>query len=273
MDKQTRLYSYLFGLFGTDGWVTLNRTKEYVSVLNIELIDKDVLNQITKMVPDCSCSERTRDTNFKKKHHSYVLRCTNKELINWLVKNGFPLTDKTNTIKPPIGEYSEADFWRGIIDGDGSVGLKKAEEQPFLSLTTKSEALKESYDDFIEKYTGFRPNNSRNMRDNIYNITLHGKKAIKIMSIIYENSFIHIDRKYQNYLQNKDWQGKKRLGGAAKKWTPEEEADLLIMTNRQFALKYPYRSIPAIRGKRTRLTGSASDEHLKLKKEVRKINE
>lgn len=266
MDKKIRLYSYLFGLFGTDGWVTLNKTKEHISVLNIELVDKDILDTIATMIPDCSRSERKRDTNFKKNHYSYVLRCTNKDLISWLEKNGFPLTDKTNTIKPPTGNYSEADFWRGVIDGDGSIGVKKAEEQPFLSLTTKSETLKEFYDDFIEKHTNFRPNNSRNMRDNIYNITLHGQKAIKIMSIIYEDSFIHIDRKYQNYILNKDWKGKKRIGGAAKKWTNEEKNDLLIMTNRDFAQKYPHRTIPAIRGQRTRLTGSASDEHLKNKK-------
>lgn len=265
MDEQLklRIYSYLFGLFGTDGSIKRTSDEKHISELSLELIDKEVLDQIESLIPNCSRSERNRNTNYKTNYHSYVLRCHNKDFITWCENNGFPIKDKTNTFKPPIGHYSEADFWHGVIDGDGSIGIKKAEEQPFISLTTKSELLKQAYDDFIEKYTNFRPNNSRNMRDDIYNITLHGKKAITIMSIIYQDKVIGIERKYQNYLSNKDWQGKKRLGGAARKWTPEEEADLLIMTNKQFALKYPYRSIPAIRGKRTRLTGSASDEHLK----------
>ena len=247
-----KLYSYLFGLFGTDGNIKRSKDDAHIYDLTLELVDKDIIEKIYNVLPNCSLSERHRDTNFKKDHHSYILYCHNKEFIRWCEKNGFPLKDKTNIFAPPL-EYIESDFWRGVIDGDGSIGVKKADGQPFISLTTKSESLKEAYCDYIYKLTSFRPRCNRNIRDGIYNITLHGEKALIISKALYENADIFLDRKYQNYLINSTWTKKNMKGIIKKKWSEIEEQDLMNMTDIDFHNKYPERTLIAIRNKRQKL--------------------
>lgn len=253
-----KLYSYLFGLFGTDGSIKRTSDNNHIRSLTLELIDKDIIEKISSILPNCSISDRVRDTNFKREYHSYILYCHNKDFINWCEENNFPIQDKTNIINVPK-EYEESSFWRGIIDGDGSIGMKKVEEQPFISLTTKSELLKESYCDLIYKITNFRPKCNRNKRDNIFNITLHGEKALKILNFIYKDANIYIDRKYQSYLNLLGWKKKERKGVVKKRWTPEEEKDLMTLSQEDFIIKYPNRTLVAIKAKRKKLKGGGSN--------------
>ena len=248
-----KLYSYLFGLFGTDGSVRRNYDNTHINSLSIELIDKDILDKIAQQLSNCTQSERIRDTNFKKNAHHYYLYCNNKQFILWLQEHGMPLMDKTNSIAAPSGEYSEPDFWRGVIDGDGSLGMKTVEQQPFISLVTKSAFLKNDFIDFIYRNTGFKPICNRNQRDDVFNITLHGEKALKIASILYEDASIYIDRKYNTYLQIRNWKKKNMKGVVRKKWTEQEVQDLKRMDMYTFHDKYPERTLVAIRGKRQKL--------------------
>ncbi len=252
-ERKFRIYSYLFGLFGTDGWIRYNNLGKPKQI-EIELIDKDILNKIEKELNTCNQRERLRDTNFKNNYHSYILECRDNKLIEWLISNGFPTEDKTNNISTPNFDYDEPSFWRGIIDGDGSIGMKNVINQPFVNLTTKSENLKESFCDLIECLTNFRPKINRNKRDNIYNITLHGEKALKILNYIYQNNDIYLDRKYNIFLEIKDW---KKLptqkGVPRKKWTEEEVNYLINHTNEEFIVKYPNRTPLAVRTKRQKL--------------------
>lgn len=247
-----KLYSYLYGLFGTDGNVRRTNDNQHIYDLTLEIIDEDIVNKILLVLPDCFKTERTRDTNFKKDCHSYILHCHNKDFILWCEKNNFPIQNKTNTLALP-NQYSESDFWRGIIDGDGSIGLKKVEQQPFINLTTKSDALKEAYCDYIYKLTNFRPKCNRNKRDNIYNITLHGEKAIKILNDIYKNNSIYIERKYQSYLSVKDWKKQDLKKVVRLPWTKTEEMDLTTLELQDFQAKYPNRTLVAIKAKRAKL--------------------
>lgn len=248
-----KLYSYLFGLFGTDGNVRRTQDNKHIYDLTLELVDKDIIDKIYISLPECSISERIRDTNFKKNYHSYVLYCHNKDFINWCEKNHFPLKDKTNSIAPPIGDYSESDFWRGVIDGDGSIGMKKNVIVPFISLTTASEQLKEAYNNYIYKLTNFKPNNKRNQRDNIYNITIHAEKAMTISHALYKNANIYIDRKYNKYLENCLWKEKDTTNKYHHKWSQQELNDLKELSNDDFIKKYPARTRAAVISKRSKL--------------------
>lgn len=248
-----KLYSYLFGLFGTDGSIKRNRNNTHIYDITLELIDNDIIEKINNKIENCSLSERFRDTNFKKNYHSYVLRCHNKEILQWCEINGMPLRDKTNCIAPPIGNYSKPDFWRGVIDGDGSIGIKTVECQPFISLVTKSELLKEAFCDYIYELTGFRPNLHRNKRDGIYNITVHGEKALIITKAIYQDADIYLQRKYDKFLEIQHWTKKNMKGVVRKKWTTQEIEDLLQLSDEDFHKKYPERTMVAIKAKRRKL--------------------
>ena len=111
---------------------------------------------------------------------------------------GFPIEDKTNKITPPICEYDELSFWRGIIDGDGSLGYK-SDNSKFISLTTKSEELRNSFCKFLHNVTNKDYNPKRNKRDNIYNIGCCGTSAEKVVKKLYESigeNDIYLDRKF-----------------------------------------------------------------------------
>ena len=38
---------------------------------------------------------------------------------------GFPIENKTINARPPICKYDINAFWRGVIDGDGSLGIRQ----------------------------------------------------------------------------------------------------------------------------------------------------
>lgn len=84
-----------------------------------------------------------RDTNFKKGYSSCVFKNNQQAFREWLLSCGFPKENKTFNAAPPIVAYSEFDFWRGFIDGDGSLGIS-AKNIPFVSLITDSESIKNS---------------------------------------------------------------------------------------------------------------------------------
>lgn len=133
--QDNRILSYIYGLFVTDGWTSNGH-------LSIELSDKDkdLLLNIKSIFPEATLTSRTRDTNFSMNYTCYKLSFCSMPLVKYFYSIGFPQYDKTNTAAPPSFNYSKTDFWRGVIDGDGSLGLRKAAQkykQPFISLTTK----------------------------------------------------------------------------------------------------------------------------------------
>lgn len=260
---QLQLFSYLYGLMGTDGHACRSgrdRLGPTFSSLSLEvgIVDKENILKLSNMFPkeDSIVRERERDTNFKLNYQSVIWNLKNKDFIKFLLDNDFPMEDKTNTIHKPTKYYDEDYFWLGVIDGDGSLGMK-ADGHPFINLTTKSEELKNNFIDYVETITGFRSKVNRNKRDGIYNITYGSKKAIDICNRLYANEDminLGLNRKYQKYLELKDWKPISRKGKPAPlPWTEEEEEDLLIMTNNEFLLAHPNRTLVAIKGKKQRM--------------------
>ena len=132
---------------------------------------------------------------------------------------GFPKENKTLNANSPTKDYYRKDFWRGVIDGDGSLGIRKS--GPYLSLTTKSEFLKEEFVKLVEDFTGFRMNVSRNQRDNIYNLTITANNAKVLAEWLYnEHPDLCLERKHQKSLEIKDYILKPSKGV---RWTKEEE--------------------------------------------------
>lgn len=194
--------SYIFGLLMTDGCLELRERNRGKISLEISYNDRDIIDKLIKIVPKSMITERTRQTNFKKQYHSITFNNFELSFRTFLIENGFPTTDKTNNATIPINDYSEIDFWRGVIDGDGSLGITK-DNRPFISLTTKSEQLKNFYCDFLYRRFDITKNVKRNKRDNIYNILVFGRKAIEIAKLLYisSKSELYIKRKYQKAME------------------------------------------------------------------------
>jgi len=67
---------------------------------------------------------------------------------NALIKLDMVYGRKSYSINLPKSELSEKDYFRGVIDGDGSLGLT-SNGYPFVSLVTSSEAFAEAYLNFF----------------------------------------------------------------------------------------------------------------------------
>ena len=225
--------SYIYGLLLTDGTLNFANQEKYTGqiVLEINKNDEDIVNKLCKIIPHSTKTERIRNTNFKNEYHSVNFRICRQKFIKELIDFGFPIKDKTLNAAPPISYYDKNAFWRGVIDGDGSIGLSQNshgdDNHAFLSLTTKSEILKDEFCEYIKTITGQELNPHRNKRDDIYNINITSHKCINVLREIYKNATIYLDRKYQKYLECLKWENdhkipKKRKPSMKKRIVTEE---------------------------------------------------
>jgi hypothetical protein len=217
--------------------------------------DRQILEALQAAFPVHShLSERTRDTNFKDGYASCVWTLYDRETREELERLGVPVGAKSETVAPPTWDFSPRDYFRGLVDGDGSLGLT-AKGWPFVSLTTKSEAIALAYVGYLEGVIGQRKRANRNRRDHIYNLTVFKEDAQKLSRELYEGSALRLERKHAAYVGLMRWvrpEGMERRG-PKNWWTPEQ--DSYIRTHPvQDAMLHLGRSERSIRMRKYHLT-------------------
>lgn len=190
-------FSYLFGFIQTDGHLQQNTRNRGRLSIEISERDIDILYKFQNLILPIysSISTRTRNTNFKNNYSSSiwtVFDLTFRTLINNL---GIPYGKKSNLISIPQISFSEIDYFRGIIDGDGSLGFAKG--IPFLSLVTASKNLANEYEIFISKLIHKHKKLTPNKRDGIYNICIFSEDAQIVIKKLYYKDCLCLDRKYK----------------------------------------------------------------------------
>lgn len=220
--------SYIYGLLGTDGNLCLQERNRGRVSLEVNIKDRDIVEKLFSIVPNSSITERTRNTNFKEDYHSIIFRNSQKDFRDELIEFGFPTENKTNNFTIPIQEYSEADFWRGVIDGDGSVSFT-SDGFPFVSLVTKSEPLKIAYCDMLLRNFNISKNIQRNKRDGVFNIMVFKEQAQQLCEFLYKDAVISLDRKRSNALKALEWQrpATMRKDSPHKRWDKEQDDYIL----------------------------------------------
>lgn len=207
-DLNTPINSYVFGFLQSDGHLGSHKKSGLKKgKLNIELSfkDRDILLLIQKCIDvETSFSSRIRNTNFKENYKSCKLSFHSTEFREALHKLGLPIGKKSAIIKPPKSKYVEIDYWRGIIDGDGSLGFTK-DGWPFISLNTSSTKLALEYKKFIKKITGRTNNANRNKRDGTFNICETRENAQLICKELYYNECIGMKRKIKKAKKISKW--------------------------------------------------------------------
>lgn len=122
-----------------------------------------------------------------------IYEYTVPEIIS--IQIGF-LTEKMNKL--------ESDYWRGIIDGDGSLGFTK-NGIPYISLVTCSEILSNQYIIFLEQIIGYKKITTKNKRDSAYNIMVTNENAQKVIKRLYYKDCLSINRKYNMAIDIINW--------------------------------------------------------------------
>lgn len=205
IDLKDSNFSYIFGLFQADAnFYETTRNRGKIS-LEINNRDSDIIYKIRELLPcNASISSRIRDTNFKKDNVFIKL-----SIFDWMIREefkmlGLPVGKKSEIIKVPLFDYNEIDYWRGIIDGDGSIGIT-SNNLPFVSLVTKSEELANGYLLFLEKYLNIKKSISRNKRDKCFNISVFIENAQIISGLLYYPGCLSINRKIKKASEVINW--------------------------------------------------------------------
>lgn len=252
MDKNE---SYIYGLLLADGSLNLQERNRGKISLEIQESDKDLVFKLFQLIPGSTIRERVRNTNFKEEYHSIIFSNSKRDFREKLIKQGFPTKNKTDNAVPPVLKYFEKDFWRGVLDGDGSLGFT-SDNKPFVSLVTKSEKLKNAYLDFLFKNYNIIKNISRNKRDNVYNIVVLGEDAVKLSKELWIDSELYLNRKYKKAKELQLWERPKSLRKKPKytkrSWNVEEDNYILTHTLED-SEKNLYRSKSAIQTRLWRL--------------------
>lgn len=222
--------SYFYGLMQTDGTLYEQTRNRGRMSLEIKDVDCDIFESLNELIPCASyITSRKRKTNFGE-ITTVKLSIYDLEFRNMIKSFGFECGKKSDIIKPPLSEYSEPDYVRGLFDGDGSLGITK-NNIPFISFITVSENMKEYLLQFIERTIGVKKISSRNKRDGAYNISLFSEYAQKLVSILYYDNCLSMKRKYSESNKIRQWirpATKKRVENV-KVWTNEE--DLFILSH------------------------------------------
>lgn len=230
LDPHVPVVSYLLGLLQTDG-------SHYGSLdgkgkVSIELAVRDlaVLQALQPHVPCYSSLRlRTRDTNFANTYSTATLGFFDQSVRRELSALGLPPGRKAHTTAPlDQSLVSRRDYLRGLLDGDGSVGMT-ARGYPFVSFITASEAMARHVEGEIERVTGARRHCGRNTRDGVFNVMVANQPAATLAAYCWAEDDVAIPRKRASARQLAGWRPPpgRRFGVSRKPWTEAEDEVLL----------------------------------------------
>ncbi len=178
LDPSRPAVAYLLGLLHTDGWHSGSVTAKGKVGIELQERDVEVLRQIRSVIPCRSfLRRRRRPTNFADDYVSYTLQFFDQATRVELAALGMAPGRKAYDLAPPQGVgLVHSDYLRGVLDGDGSVGISRT-GMPFISLVTASEPLARFFEAQIWQVCGVRRSTRRNSRDQVFNVMVANRAA------------------------------------------------------------------------------------------------
>jgi hypothetical protein len=256
-------HAYMFGFIQADGHMESgSRNRGRVSI-GIKASDRHILEEFQKIIPvNSSIHERTRDTNFQKGHTSVCLNIHDYAYRTALNELGLPYGPKSSLVQTPKTPYAEVDYFRGLVDADGSVGTT-GQGLPFLSFCTKSPYWADAFVAFAKSITGLERKIQANRRDSVYNMTFTKEGAQHIAQIMYYPGALCLERKRLKAQAMLQWTrplDMRRVPGR-KLWVPRED-DIVLTTSVPEAMALLGRSADSIEMRYWRLTHQKRSDDL-----------
>lgn len=134
LDLREPNHAYLFGFLQADGHLYQNTRNRGRVTVELSIRDVSLLQEFSRLIPfHSSIRTRARHTNFGREHVSACWSVHDQRFRLSLLELGFPAGRKSERVSVPDVEVSKADYFRGLVDADGSLGLT-ANGFPFLAL-------------------------------------------------------------------------------------------------------------------------------------------
>lgn len=211
LDLTLPTHSYFYGFALGDGTISLKDRNRGRFSIELHVDDLELLMRFQDLFPVPSLLKtRTRDTNFKKGHRAATWTVTARIFREELMAFGFPAGKKDAVIRPPDRPFCKRDFFRGLVDADGSLGYAPSMGKPFLSLVTKSNVMADAFKSYLESVTAWRPTTTPNKRDSAYNIMVIGEKAQLAVQDLYVDADIALARKAAAVPEMLRWSAERR---------------------------------------------------------------
>jgi len=178
--------SYFYGLLLSDGNIS---SKGNTITLRLQETDKYMIEKLKNYI-GCSnkISKYTKDT-----HVSYALSFSSYTIKERLLSQNFTPRKSTKEKLPNFDWLSDRHFWRGMIDGDGSLYYNK--NSPKLNMCGSKEIL-EGFNKFCQVNCFTKPKKLYETKvDNFFTVLYAGEEALRIMKLLYDDSRIFLLRK------------------------------------------------------------------------------
>lgn len=256
-DLERPEHAYMFAFLQADGHLTeQSRNRGRLSV-ELSARDAPILEEFQRLCPyNSTIKYRTRTTNFKADHTSVMWTVCAQEFREELQELGLPVGRKSEIVAPPTVRFAERDYLRGLIDADGSVG-RTSQDLPFVSLTTKSDALATFTVGYADRLCGAHRKLTRNKRDDIYNILFLNEAGVTLAADLYYPGCLAVPRKVAGADRARTWVRPPTMKFAAprRSWTPEEDEVILAAPSMERASEQLGRTLKSCKIRHWRLVG------------------
>jgi hypothetical protein len=222
--------AYLFGFLQADGHMS-NTTRNRGRIqLELQANDVHILEHFRDMLPVYS-SIKFRERSVSINGHNYPnYKCAVWTVYNYSFRKtlnsfGLPYGPKSNIIASPVVPFSEPDYFRGFLDGDGSLGIT-GNGFPFLGWSTNSDVMSQAIVEFIASITGKHKFVRPNKRDSIYNPCVWKEDAQKIASVLYYDKCLALERKKIKAREVADWvrpENMRKVTWKRSRWNEKED--------------------------------------------------
>lgn len=196
---------YWIGFIMADGTLTRGTRKEPKFCLELKLEDK---NHLEKLANDLDLDNMVIVYTRKLKGENFInktsttcsIKTQKKVFIDFLKKQGIK-PNKTKNCKANKRQYNSKSFWRGIIDGDGCLACRLEPSRnrivPKITLTTGSEELIKQWQSYIFEKCGIEAKYQERKRGGSFDLKVTGNKALKVVTHLYYDAKVSLDRKQQ----------------------------------------------------------------------------
>ncbi|WP_034511498.1 LAGLIDADG family homing endonuclease [Blastococcus sp. URHD0036] len=259
LDLRLPAHAYFFGFAQTDGCSYAGSGQKGRFSIELSVRDEAVLHSFAALFDVYSrVSYRDRTTNFGP-HRSAVWTVSDLAFRRELVDLGLPSGRKATTVAPPASPVSLPDYVRGLVDGDGSVGLTRT-GRPFISFVTASQSLAEFFCAQALAVAGAHRVPRRNSRDGVYNPMVAGDPAAPFAAWLYPEGCLALDRKRESAARVASWTRpvdmRARPVCGSRRWTAAEDADVFTGSIREAARRLG-RSEKSVTIRRSRLRSAS----------------
>jgi transposase-like protein len=168
--------AYWIGLLLTDGWVLKNNRQLGIKLKESDRATVEALRQFLSYSGPLSVHKTSK---------AIQLIVRSEQLINDLACHGV-IPRKSLIAKPSDAVASITHFWRGVLDGDGSIYIPQLKHPIRISLVSASKEFINAFKSFLEnneiKY--MHHERMRNSINIIYDVCCESSHAYKLLELV-----------------------------------------------------------------------------------------